>query len=84
MLAQGRGPCWHQAAAGRGRRVRERCGEEGGELSSRHLARGKGKLAMADRAKPTDVPVDGHIVGRIGKNEVGPFISEKACHMLGQ
>src|SRR5438552_2040860 len=53
---------------GGGRRIRERCGEEVRELASRHLPRRKGELAMADRTKPTDMSVDGDIVGWIGKD----------------
>jgi hypothetical protein len=43
----------------------------------------KGELAVPHRAEPADMPVDRHIVGRIGEDEVGFFFAKKFRHMLG-
>jgi hypothetical protein len=52
----------------------ERLLQEAGEGFGRHLADPHGELAMADPAKPRDMAVDRHVVGRVGEDEIRPFI----------
>ena len=52
------------------RRIRQRQRQEGDELSSRHLAGGKGELAMPDRAQSRDVAVDRDTMGLVGDDQI--------------
>src|SRR5947208_4948303 len=43
--------------------------QEGRELDFAHLAAAHGELAMTNATEPTDIAVDGHVVGRVREHE---------------
>src|SRR5688500_15684125 len=56
--------------------------QEPGEGLRRHLARSHGELAMAGLAQTADVAVNRHVIGRVGKDQIRPLISQKGADRL--
>ena len=57
-------------------------GQEGGELGSRHLARGHGEFAVPGLAGSADMTVDGDVIGRVGEHHPGQIALHQACHHI--
>src|SRR5690348_14581018 len=57
--------------------------KEGSKGLRRHLASAHRKLAMASAAQAADMAIDRHVVGRVGEDQVGPFVTHKEDNHLG-
>jgi len=56
--------------------------EKAGEFGLVHLARSHRERAMVDRAEAARVPVDRHVVGRIGEDHRSALIAHQRCEGL--
>ena len=57
--------------------------QENGETGLRHLAHGYGEFPVPDISRSTDMPVDRHIVGRIGDDQLGLLVGQQQIKKLG-
>jgi hypothetical protein len=51
--------------------------QKGRKFCRGHLSNAHGEFPMANAARATDVAVDGDVVGRVGKDQVGALIAQK-------
>ena len=58
-------------------KVLEHGAEEASKAFLIHFSRRHGKLAMANLAKAADMAVDGHVIGRVGEDQLRLVLSQK-------
>ena len=63
--------------------IAEGIGKEGRELGLAHLARGKGELAVLDRAQSADIAINLHVVGRVREHEVSNLTAHQGFEVDG-